>query len=471
MYFSKSYNRKALVLFTSVLMLFLTSCVTYNQRISDYYHSLSRKDYSSAEKALQKNKLLKRKRNQLLYNLEMGKLAHIKGDYQESNRLLNEADLFMEDARTSLNDVAVSNLINPMMAAYKGEDFEKFMVHYYKALNYLYLGDIEAAVVEARRISLKSFELQDNNKENKYNDDAFSLMLQGMLYEVAGDWNNAFISYRNAADIYLNNNLQYYGVPMPEQLKQDLLHMAYVNGFTDLLQFYEKQLQTSYNKKEISEGGELILFWENGLAPVKTEQNFFFSLTNAGGQFMFTDISGTINIPFYSTSAFNPDADAMKHMHSFRIAFPKYMVQEPFYKDGYAELAGDIFSFELAEDLNTIAVSTLKERFLKEAGKALSRQAVKKLIEYSLRPSEDDKNKNEKNALATTMQLYSLFSEKADTRNWQSLPQHIFYTRIPLLKGENKISVNLTGMNKRNIEILVPGNGAVQIRNISTLTN
>src|SRR5690606_1618373 len=317
MYFSKSYNRKALVLFTSVLMLFLTSCVTYNQRISDYYHSLSRKDYSSAEKALQKNKLLKRKRNQLLYNLEMGKLAHIKGDYQESNRLLNEADLFMEDARTSLNDVAVSNLINPMMAAYKGEDFEKFMVHYYKALNYLYLGDIEAAVVEARRISLKSFELQDNNKENKYNDDAFSLMLQGMLYEVAGDWNNAFISYRNAADIYLNNNLQYYGVPMPEQLKQDLLHMAYVNGFTDLLQFYEKQLQTSYNINEISEEGELILFWENRLAPVKTEQHFFFSLTNAGAQFMFTDISGTINIPFYSTSAFNPDADAMKHMHSF----------------------------------------------------------------------------------------------------------------------------------------------------------
>ena len=32
-------------------------------------------------------------------------------------------------------------------------------------------------------------------------------------------------------------------------------------------------------------------------------------------------------------------------------------------------------------------------------------------------------------------------TEKADTRNWQTLPYSISYTRIPLTKGENKISL------------------------------
>jgi hypothetical protein len=87
-----------------------------------------------------------------------------------------------------------------------------------------------------------------------------------------------------------------------------------------------------------------------------------------------------------------------------------------------------------------------------------------------MKPSEEDEKKNEKQILSTTLQLYSLFSEKADTRNWQSLPQYISYTRIPLNKGENKVVVNLTGMRRRNIEILVPGNGGVQVRSVSTLT-
>lgn len=470
MSFSLPYQRKALVSVIAVLMLFLTSCVTYNQRIANYYSELVREDYKSAEKTLSQNKLLQRKRNHLLYLFEMGKLSHLKGDYEESNKYLNEADLFIEDKRNSVLDVTVSTLVNPMMETYKGEDFEKFMVHYYKSLNYLYLGNIEAALVEARRITIRSYDQQDNTNEKKYSDDAFSLMIQGIIYEIAGEWNNAFISYRNAADIFIENDYSYYGAPMPERLKQDVLHMADKNGFTDMLQRYERIFETTYIKKPVSEGGELILFWENGLAPVKAEQNFFFSLSKHGGQFIFTDISGSINIPFYSTSAFDPDENALKQMHSFRIAFPRYVVQQPVYTNGWIEAEGRRFAFELVEDLNTIAIATLKERFLKEAGKALSRQAVKKLIEYSLKPKEDDKNKTEKEIMAATIQLYSLFSEKADTRNWQSLPQHIYYTRLPLNKGENKISLHLTGYSNKVVDLTVEGTGALRIKNISTLT-
>ncbi|MEI2747767.1 MAG: hypothetical protein V9E88_03275 [Ferruginibacter sp.] len=66
-----------------------------------------------------------------------------------------------------------------MMEAYKGEDFELFMIHYYKALNYLDLGMPDEAVVESRRISLATDRLSDKTKSNKYSKDAFALNLQG----------------------------------------------------------------------------------------------------------------------------------------------------------------------------------------------------------------------------------------------------------------------------------------------------
>jgi len=210
-------NRRALALIP--LMLFLFSCVTYNQRIADYYAAMRNNNYTAAEATLEKTKILQAKRNRLLYLFEKGKMAHLMKQYDSSNRYFNEADIFMEDVRTSASDVALGTLLNPMMQTYKGEAFEKFMLHYYKALNYLYLGKPGDALVEARRISLSNYELQDKTKsDNKYNDDAFSLMMQGIIYQQNDDWNNAFIAYRNSVDLFLKNNNSYYGVPIPQQL-------------------------------------------------------------------------------------------------------------------------------------------------------------------------------------------------------------------------------------------------------------
>src|SRR5690606_3118840 len=129
---------------------------------------------------------------------------------------------------------------------------------YYKALNYLQLGDHEEALVEARRITLRTY-MQDDKvgNKNKFSEDAFSLSLQGMIYEAAGDINNAFIAYRNAANVYLENNGKHYGTTMPQQLKTDLLRLAYQNGFNDELQRYASIFGQTYQPANSAEGGEL----------------------------------------------------------------------------------------------------------------------------------------------------------------------------------------------------------------------
>ncbi|QEC45878.1 hypothetical protein FSB84_06940 [Pseudobacter ginsenosidimutans] len=453
-------------------MLFLFSCVTYNQRIADYYAAMRNNNYTAAEATLEKTKILQAKRNRLLYLFEKGKMAHLMKQYDSSNRYFNEADIFMEDVRTSASDVALGTLLNPMMQTYKGEAFEKFMLHYYKALNYLYLGKPGDALVEARRISLSNYELQDKTKsDNKYNDDAFSLMMQGIIYQQNDDWNNAFIAYRNSVDLFLKNNNSYYGVPIPQQLKQDLLRAADKTGFTDELGRYEKLMNTSYQKYPEPPGGELVLFWENGLAPVKEEQNFFFALTKDGlGNFAFVDPSGSFNIPF-NFSAYNINSSDLRlaDLRSFRVAFPRYVEQPMYFRNATVTLDNQKYSLEQAQNINTLAFTTLRERFLKEMSTALARLVVKKLAEMAARPKSDDKNKDTKEAIALAIQAFSFATEKADTRNWQSLPHTIYYTRIPLQKGTNQLQFQASGQSSQTINLVVEGRGGQQVQNIVTL--
>ncbi|HTE28610.1 COG3014 family protein [Flavitalea sp.] len=464
----------AMISAATVAVVILASCATYNQRIGNYYAEMVNGDYQAASVSLGKNKLLKAKRNRLLFLLEKGKLAHMMKLYDSSNYYFNEADLYMEDAHISVGDVALGTLLNPMMQSYKGEAFEKFMIHYYKTLNYLSLNQPSEALVEARRISIKSYALQDktNNNSNRYSDDAFSLILQGLIYERNGDINNAFISYRNATDIYLENNNAWYGVDMPVQLKNDLLRTAYLNGFTGELERYELLLSQKYVPAEPGTGGEVVVFWENGLAPVKKEANFIFALNkDEFGTFAFVDQTGSFVIPFDFSTGVKADDLKIEDLRSLRIAFPRYEEQPVFYSGASININNRQYDLEKAENINALAFATLNERFIKDMSLALSRLAVKKLAEIAARPKEDAKNKNEKEALAMAIQVFALASEKADTRNWQSLPHTIYYSRVPLAPGANVLKFNTSASGKASeaMDLAVEGNGSLQFRNLSSL--
>lgn len=228
----------------------------------------------------------------------------------------------------------------------------------------------------------------------------------------------------------------------------------------------------NYENQAKAEGGELILFWENGLAPVKREANFFFSLNKDGeGNFAFTDPGGTWHIPFYTYNDTNSNKLNVDDFRSLRVAFPAYEEQPLYYRNAFIDINDTSYSFEIAQNINALAATTLKERFVKEMSIALSRLVIKKLAEEAARPKKDDKNKNEKEAVAVALQVFNFVSEKADTRNWQSLPHTIFYTRIPLRKGRNTIRLTLNTINQesKSIELNVEGNGRLQVKNVCTL--
>lgn len=451
-----------------VLVPIFYSCQTYNSKINTYYGNLARGQFDAADRDLDHNKFLHRNRNRLLLYLEKGKTAFLRGAWEESNQYLNAADSLLEAGGSRAVDFAVGLLVNPAMQQYKGEAFERILIHYYKALNYLHLGKTEDAVVEARRITLRNWSIGDQhiNKDKKYAADAFSLILQGIIYESARQPNDAFISYRNAAELFLKKeDTAYYGVNMPEQLQQDLLRTAWQNGFTTELHYYEQQFGKKYTPGTPPAGGELVLFWENGLAPVKAENNFFFTLTrNHLGAIGFTDEQHTLFIPFDFSNFSRDSADKLTSLSTFRIAFPKY-VEQPLYFT-HAFISSDSTSLvpvEKVEDVNQLAFKTLQERFIKEMSIALSRLAIKKLVQHEISKKDE--------TAAQLFDIAALLVEKADTRNWQSLPYAIYYARIPLKKGPNEITLRLSNTQGATdtVRLSVTGKGALQTLHYATM--
>lgn len=460
-----------------ILVFFLFGCASYNQRITEYYNFVSSGDLEAAKKSLEKNKLLKKPRNQLLYDMEMGRLMHLRGEYALSNDYLNKADLLIEDGLSSGSDVVVGLVLNSMSQNYKGEEFEIFMLHYYKALNYMYLGQIQEAVVEARRISLQNYAQGDKYKDklNRYSKDAFSLILQGLIYEYDRNYNDAFISYRNAVEVYSSaENGTYYGVKMPRDLQIDVMRMAYLVGFTGELRQFEQDFNINFNYQTPSPGGDLVIFWENGLAPIKEQEDVMFALVKgqSGGLF-FTNALGLM-IPIDLGIA---GGTSLNNVHSLNIAYPKYLsIVKPYIRAVASVNNKGRYDFELIQDVDNLAVATLKERSARELSKILTRMAVKKSAEYTLKAAAKNNGSNGDanpllEGLGFGVQLFNLLSEKADTRNWQTLPSQINYVRVALEQGENTIKVDLQPINggKSQHEFKMQGRGNLQFYNFATM--
>ncbi len=470
---------------------FIFGCGSYNKSMTTYYADLKAHNYDKAQHSLEKNKVIKKDRNALLYNMEMGKLYYLKNDAAKSNLYLNRADDISESLNKSLKDMAVGNLLNPMQQAYRGEDFELFMLHYYKAVNYAALGQTEDAMVEARRITLAANAQNDkfSNKENRYSKDAFALNLQGMVYEMAGDMNNAFISYRNAADIYLKADNNYYGVKMPQQLQLDLLRTATAMGFTGEGQRYEKLFNASFVESTPSKN-ELILFLEEGAAPVKEEKNFILTAgANGINSFNYVDADGLHANFNFNANAYGINQEKLSSLRAFRLALPTYRLQYQQPVGISVNANGAAYTPQLAQNLNSIAVNVLKERFVTEMANALARQLTKKLIgkgtqavaqsiakknahattDSSAAAREKQKRENEQRAARAgevadfVMNVFNTVTEKADTRNWQSLPAFVSYVRVPLQQGQNTITVNYNGSP---ITIQVKANGGLQMKSV-----
>ena len=421
-----------IVIFSIII---ISACATYYTKSIKFQDYLTSGQLEKAEKLLASDKKAESGKNRLLHYFNRGYLTWLLGRHEESNTYLTKAEHIIEDQIKNYGQEALALLTNPSIKPYKAEDFEAVLLNFFMAMNYLKLNNYEDAIVECRRINLKLNRLNDkyDDNKNKYQNDAFAHLMMGLIYEADKDYNDAFIAYRNAYNVYKSDYVSNFEMKIPRQLKYDILRTAYKTGFYDEVRYYEKEFNIDYKHKP-NNGGEIIFFWLNGFGPVKSEWSInFTNLPGSGGWITLVNEEYGLNFPFYIGNKSSSEKNAFQQLRFLRVAFPKYVEREPVYKSAVISTANGKFELELAENINEIAYKTLHDRMLREMGNSLLRLATKKAIENAA--------SNQDATLGTIVSITNALTEKADTRNWQTLPYSISYARIPLEPGEHNIKL------------------------------
>ncbi len=430
-----------------LLLLLLSSCAPAIHHYTLINNYLYQGQYTEADRILEKSKGDYGIRNRVLYYLDRSMILHLAGRFAESNAFLDRAESRIEKLYTrSVTAEAGAMLTNDNILPYEGEDFEKVMINVIGALNYVYLNQWDDALVEARKIDHKLNTFNDKyEKKNVYKEDAFARYLTGLLYEVKGEYNDAFIAYRKAFETYKVYE-QDYGTQVPPVLPADLLRLS---GLLDLEEehgFYQDMFSdASWVAQDQRTGdGEIIFFSLDGYAPVKTD---------------------------YFIDA--PVPDSSGGIYQLRIALPKFVIQPDdiehaeitLFDSGGMAASQEMF---LAEDIAAIAVKDLDDRIGRITAKAVSRAAAKYIAFLISKAGKQDTVADVLIKLGTN--IYAVASEQADKRSWQTLPAQIRMARLAVPPGTYTLLAEYYGADHRllmrkSYQVIVKSGEKVFLRN------
>ena len=398
-----------------LLTLYLGGCATYSQQAISMRDNLLAGRADLARIAAEKED---DDQDDVLASLNKGMLRRMTDDYVGSNRIFESAKRRIDALYgISVTDTAASLTINDAIRDYTGDRYEQVLLHAYMAMNYLELGELDAARVEMLQADVKMMEWGDQPDE-----DPFVRYLAGMIFEALGEPDQALVSYRKARNIYLAaSNKQHIDVPV--MLKKDLLRLLAVMGLWDEYRQLQAESGLDGFKPTELDGsfGELIVILNNGLAPIRTE------------------------------AAIMTYASEVQNL--VRVAFPVYQTEPAPAKSSRLRVAGKRIELETVENIDGLARHALDQEMPLIMTRAIARAVVK---------YQSQQSANEQHALAGfLLTVTNLATERADTRSWTTLPDEIQMTRITLPAGEQEVSIEILNAAGSVVDVI---NARVEIQ-------
>jgi hypothetical protein len=488
--------------------------------------------------------------DRLLHRLELGALEHMAGNYMDSNRLLAEAELIGEALFTRrLRDMIGTTLSNPRTSPYPGSPFELAYVHYFRALNYLAMAQesddrgrrrdlMDSALVEARRLDVRLSELamlegeySDNGGERRrtmarllgayrglhtegmsredlvFREGAWLRYLSGVLYEMAGDYDDAFIAYRRAADLYDRGYAAQYGLGegMVAQAWYDKLRM--VRRFDEWEDRHDHLMEAKLAPSQQARLAELrgdeasvIVIEHAGRVPPKREMNlalhadpwrralvaepvlsgdtydvhaqqawFYLNHADIGplGLLMHYregDFFGLIGGLFQKAYYLGPGWDALDGLglvqplrHGVRVTVP-YPGPHPLLPEGsLLEVAGQRRQATAAEAISQLVAQDMIIGARSELASAVARETFRHAMADAVASRVEEESGGWGALVRIGSQIALFASSAADTRGWHMLPAEIRLARLEVDPGEHRVRLSGEGFSVDEVMRLAPG--------------
>lgn len=410
----------------------LAGCASYTNVALEVRDPLARGDAAAAEAFLVDKKP---GGDGLPYLMELGLVLREGGQLDRSNETFESAEVLIDELFTrSISKEALAFLTSDETIPYSGEMWERVLVHYYRAMNYVDLGRYDDALVECRKINHRLKVWTDSEDDPPtYVTDAFAQYLTALLYEAGGDLNDAWVSLRLADSAYVAYETAY-GVPAPRALKRDMLRLAKLLGFRDdVTRLKERWPDVEPPADERIRGqGEVIVFWEEGFIPAKVQRDILVPILKHDDRADRVVFARTLSGRVIA----HPVYDDAELDYLLRIAVPDFPPPDPNAARGWARLsaAGDSARSEIAQDLDAIARHGLDDRM----GSILFRTILRGLAKFAVTRGIEKKKGETAGLLAN---LFTAVTEKADTRGWITLPRAIHVVRLFVPPGTHDLTL------------------------------
>lgn len=380
--------------------------------------------------------------NFVLDRLQQGRIAFMLRDWSASKQQLDAASTQLawldQQAEYRIShglQQAGSLLSNDQAIAYQAADYEQTLLHHYQALNYLFLGQTQEALVELRQanqvqeraLATREQELLATQEEvrqagltrelelaqqglpespmvadgiNGRVQSGYTFYLSALLFEATGAINDAYIDYQRALEIAPGNRV----------LQDDLLRVTTRLGLKSEHEAYQQRFARQPQATPTADAmagdqGQLLVLYEDGMvAPL---QEFFLPL---------------------------PIATSNGDFRTFTVAFPWYSAGQPAASPETFLLDGQPVQTDPLVSLQGLASQSLHERLPGLVMRQLLRLASKEALRQQASAQGGDLG----NIL---FGLYNTFSEHADTRSWSTLPAGVSIWRRTLPAGNHAIAV------------------------------
>lgn len=388
---------------SACLLLQLAGCASYSQGFEPIEAKLAAQDPAAAMQILEnkgpgRNALL-------LYLLNKAMLQRMQHDFVGSNQSFEQAKQIIQTySAVSISEQSAAFIINDTTRTYVGSPLEQVMLHVYAALNYLELGDHDAARVEALQVEVRLRQLMQESPESALSVDPFARYLSGMIFEDLGEYSDAMIAYRKAYEAYQAHQ-KLYPLQVPDYLKQDMLRMARKVGLQNEYARLKTQFGMSrYNNPEPAQNqGEVVLLYHNGLVPIKRE---------------------------HSVAVMDPGSGRL-----IRVSLPYYQLRPQLITHARVATSQVVAISEQVEAIDNIAEQTLQAYMPAITARAVARAVLK----YNMSREAGKQN----DVAGLIVNLAGVITERADTRSWLSLPANIQMARLQLPAGSYSLSIEL----------------------------
>ncbi len=402
MNFPSAFGRS---LFTIVVGVSLVGCATYQNKVDDARRLLTTDPIKAAEKL--KPLAEEEGRDQLVYLLDYATALQTAGKFEESVRVFLKAEKLadLKDYH-SVSNVVGSLALSEEMVQYKGEDFEKVLINNMNAMNFLAMGQLDEALVEVRRVNEKLYKLKMDGKKD-FNQSPLAFYLGAIIWESDRKFDDAYIAYKKTYDV----------APTFRPLREDLIRAAIRAQRPEELEKWKKAFPEVVVKPEWRDRsmGEIVVVYLQGWGPRKQprpESPRFPQLVSVT----------------YSKPALRVSVAAIQDAKGAPTANQELAQSDRL----EAYVSGDeVYS------IDEVAIKALEGDYGRLVGSRLAGIAAKAVLADQLRQKDQ--------VLGQLAWIAMNLADRADLRQWSTLPSAFQIARIPLKAGKYQVRLQSGG--------------------------